>query len=76
MFRDPLIAVITLIAGTFTTTYSQSNKPIPVESWVTNPDRSALFQKQSDSVFFRNDNGGWRTPIVVDDKQQLQEIER
>ncbi|MEI6049738.1 MAG: glycoside hydrolase family 30 beta sandwich domain-containing protein [Bacteroidota bacterium] len=75
MLRNSLIVILTLIAGTFNTAYSQNDKPIFVESWVTNPDRSALFQKQPDSVFFRNSNSGWGIPIVVDDKQQFQEID-
>jgi glucosylceramidase len=46
-----------------------------IESWITNPDRSALFKKQSDSLFFSDNNEGWGTTIVVDDQQQYQGID-
>ncbi|MFZ0280576.1 MAG: glycoside hydrolase family 30 beta sandwich domain-containing protein, partial [Bacteroidales bacterium] len=41
----------------------------------TNPDRSALFEKQSDSLFFRNSNQGGGNTIVIDEAQQFQDID-
>jgi glucosylceramidase len=45
-----------------------------IESWVTNPDRSALFEKQ-ESVSFTLENRGRGTAIVVDDRQQFQTLD-
>jgi glucosylceramidase len=45
-----------------------------IESWVTNPDRSSLFQRQSDPIAFRP--GGGRGPaIVIDPAQQMQSMD-
>jgi len=74
MVRNSLVAVI-LLSVTFSSGFSQKEKSIEVESWVTNPDRSALFQKQSDTVIFRNSNEDWGTPIVIDEAQQFQSID-
>lgn len=73
MLRNSLIAVISLLGITFSPGYSQNIIPTQIESWVTNPDRSSLFQKQPDIVAFGN--GGRGTAIVIDDKQQFQEID-
>jgi glucosylceramidase len=46
----------------------------PIEAWVTNPDRSSLFQKSPDSIHFRT--SGARAPlIVIDPAQQFQSID-
>lgn len=55
--------------------YSQQVKPVRIESWITNPDRSSLFEKQSDSLFFSNSNRGGGNTIIVDDRQHFQEID-
>lgn len=75
MIRNSLIAVLTILAVTFSSGYSQNEKPVMVESWVTNSDRSALFQKQSDTIVFTNGDQGWGAPIVIDDVQQFQSID-
>ena len=75
MVRNLFIAILTLSEVIFSIGYSQSNQPILVESWVTNPDRSALFQKQSESLLFSNSARGGGTSIVIDDEQQFQDIE-
>jgi len=55
---------------------SQKAKRVSAESWVTNPDRSMLFQKQTDSVFFGTSAGRNRgATIVIDESLQLQEID-
>jgi glucosylceramidase len=55
--------------------YCQERKPIQIGSWLTNPDRSALFEKQSDTLNFSDINDGWGTTIVVDDRQEFQGID-
>lgn len=45
-----------------------------IEAWVTNPDRSSLFQKAPDTIPFRN--SPTRGPvIVIDPAQQMQSID-
>jgi glucosylceramidase len=75
MIRTSFITTLALVAFTSATGYSQTDKPFLVESWVTNPDRSSLFQKQSDTIVFTNTNHEWGTPIIIDDAQQFQSID-
>lgn len=55
--------------------FSQKVKPVQIDSWITNPDRSSLFQKQSDTLLFGFSNRGGGATIVLDDRQQFQEID-
>ena len=55
--------------------FSQESKALRIDSWITNQDRSALFEKQKDSIFFSNSNRGGGAAIVIDDRQELQEID-
>ena len=55
--------------------YCQKGKTIQIGSWITNADRSALFTKQCDSLFFSDNNKGGGTTIVIDKEQQLQGID-
>jgi glucosylceramidase len=60
-------------AGMATTGYGQWE----IESWVTQPDRSALFEKQKETVPFTQEaarRGGGAT-IVVDESQPMQTID-
>jgi len=75
MVRILFIALLILPALSISTCYSQDNKLIAVDSWVTNHDRSALFQEQTDTVVFSPKNNAWGTPIVIDDAQQFQLID-
>jgi glucosylceramidase len=74
MLRNSLIAILTLITGILNSGYSQAVKPVMVESWITNSDRSSLFQKQSDNVAFSN-SGGRGAAIIIDEASQFQEID-
>jgi glucosylceramidase len=74
MLRNSLIAILTLITGILNSGYSQTVKPVMVESWITNSDRSSLFQKQSDIVAFSN-SGGRGSAIIIDEASQFQEID-
>jgi glucosylceramidase len=75
MLRKSLIPVVVICLAVLRTGYAQNEKTIPVESWLTNPDRSALFQKQSENIVLANKNHGGGATIVVDDRQQFQEID-
>ena len=55
--------------------FSQESKTLQIGSWVTYHDRSALFEKQSDTLIFSNFNKGWGTTIVIDDRQEFQGID-
>ena len=63
----------TLFAAT--SLFAQNPEPVKIEAWVTNPDRSALFEKQSETVSFSNKERGWGGKIIVDDTQKLQPID-
>jgi glucosylceramidase len=75
MLRKTLILLLAIWMAVLRTGYAQNEKTIPVESWLTNPDRSALFREQSDKIVFSNKNRGGGATIVVDDRQQFQEID-
>jgi glucosylceramidase len=51
------------------------SQPRLIESWITNPDRSALFERQPDNISFSERNNGRGSTIVVDDLQQMQTID-
>ncbi|MBK7132305.1 MAG: glucosylceramidase [Bacteroidales bacterium] len=72
--KNRLLMIVTIVTISIVTGYSQNSKKQYVESWVTNADRSALFQKQTDSVFFGTSRGGGAT-IIIDEAQQFQEID-
>ncbi|GHU83646.1 glucosylceramidase [Bacteroidia bacterium] len=51
-----------------------AQQPRQIESWVTNNDRSALFTKQTEIKSFE-ERSNPRTPIIVNDRIQYQEID-
>jgi glucosylceramidase len=65
--RTTSIAFLVVHAGLLTA-------QTPIEAWVTNPDRSSLFQKSTEVTAFRNSAA--RGPvIVIDGAQQMQPID-
>lgn len=65
------IACLVVRAGLLT---AQTAKPREIQSWITNADRSSLFQKAPQTIPFRN--GAARGPvIVIDPALQMQSIE-
>jgi glucosylceramidase len=55
---------------------AQTSAPVQIESWVTNQDRSSLFQKQPNPVAFQNRAGGrGGQPIVIDESTQMQSMD-
>ena len=67
LFLTTLIGVSSLFA--------QNAELGKIESWVTNGDRSALFEKQAETVSFSNKERGWGGKIIIDDNQKLQTID-
>jgi glucosylceramidase len=67
-----LMALTTVGAGRL---WAQTRKPVEVEAWVTNPDRSALFEKQSGRVSFADRSRGWGSPIVIDEESRMQTVD-
>jgi glucosylceramidase len=71
-FRISFICLILSLTGNLL--FAQSSE---IESWVTKPDRSALFQKQPGKIAFSNENNerGYSTPIIIDDRQEYQSMD-
>jgi len=55
--------------------FAQNAEPGKIEAWITNADRSALFEKQSETVSFSKRERGWGGTIVIDENQKLQTID-
>ena len=53
---------------------AQAGLPNHIDAWVTNADRSSLFQKQPETIPFRN-TGGRGPAIVIDRGLQMQSID-
>jgi glucosylceramidase len=47
-------------------------QPGEISAWITQPDRSVLFEQQSDTLNFRNQRSGRTPAIVVDDRTAYQ----
>jgi glucosylceramidase len=54
---------------------AQTSSPNQIEGWVTNPDRSSLFQKQLEPIVFRTRNAASGSAIVIDAAQQMQSMD-
>jgi glucosylceramidase len=66
------IAFLVVNAGILS---AQTSSPNQIEGWVTNPDRSSLFQRQLEPIVFRNRNDARGATIVVDAAQQMQSVD-
>lgn len=53
----------------------ENAEQVKIEAWITNADRSALFEKQADPISFSNRDSRRGTAIVIDDAQPLQPID-
>ena len=54
---------------------AQNTDIAKIEVWITNADRSALFEKQAAQVSFSSRNSGRGAAIVIDEGQELQSID-
>ena len=50
-------------------------QPERIESWITNPDRSALFEKQPEITFSEKNSSRGGSTIIIDDSHQMQTID-
>jgi glucosylceramidase len=67
------LTLVALAALNVTFLFSQSDR---LESWITNRDRSALFENQTEVVTFSEKNNGYGgSAIVIDDSHQMQTID-
>ena len=53
----------------------QNAEAVKIEAWITNADRSSLFEKQSEELSFSTRDSRRGTAIVIDDGQPLQSID-
>jgi glucosylceramidase len=67
-----LTALLFFTAGVLS---AQTPPASQMEAWVTNPDRSSLFQQQAQPIPFRNGGGARGSVIVVDAALQMQSME-
>jgi glucosylceramidase len=51
------------------------NGAVGVEAWVTNPDRSALFERQSERITFGGRGRSYGAPIIIDDQLRMQTMD-
>ena len=67
------LTLVALAALNVTFLFAQ---PGQIESWITNRDRSALFEKQAEVVTFSEKKNGYGGPaIVIDESHQMQTID-
>jgi glucosylceramidase len=69
------IASIAFLAVASGALAAQATPPNQIESWVTNPDRSSLFQKLPEPVVFGARSNGRGSVIVIDPAQQMQSVD-
>lgn len=55
--------------------FAQQTEPLNIEAWVTTGDRSALFEKQAETVSFSNRDTRRGAAIVIDENQPMQLID-
>ena len=76
MFKiTPTIASIVFLAVASGPVAAQANLPNQIEGWVTNPDRSALFQKLPEPIVFGARSNARGAVIVIDPAQQMQSMD-
>lgn len=67
MKSAPTIALIAFMAVSPAVLSAQANSPTHIEAWVTNPDRSSLFQTVPEQILFRG-NSNTRGPVIAIDR--------
>ena len=70
-----MTAAIALLAVGTRIVFAQTAAPNQIESWVTNPDRSSMFQKSAEPIAFRANANAGGTAIVIDPTQQMQTVD-
>ena len=64
-----------LMAGISCFSFAQFPETIEIEAWVTNPDRSVLFEKMPEKIPFSNVAQGRGLPIVIDESHTMQGVD-
>lgn len=64
-----------LMAAISCYSYAQNSNNTEIEAWVTNPDRSVLFEKSPNKIVFSDKGRGRGTPIIIDESHTLQSID-
>jgi glucosylceramidase len=67
--------LFSLIAGFSLVTYLQVAGQVSIEAWVTQPDRSMLFEKSSEKINFTDKGRSRGLPIIVDESHAMQVID-
>jgi len=75
MKSTPTIASIAFLAVASGAVAAQASSPNQIEGWVTNPDRSSLFQKLPEPLVFGAGNNARGSVIVIDPAQQMQSLD-
>jgi glucosylceramidase len=64
-----------LLLAALVNSNAQTNQPAYIESWITNADRSMLFEKQKDTLVFAAKSRGRGTPIIIDEGLSMQTMD-
>jgi len=75
MIRSFVIAILVVLASFAPLVPAQSGATPTVEQWVSRPDKSALFMRQTETLAFSSDNRGRGPTIVIDEQMQMQSID-
>jgi glucosylceramidase len=75
MKSTPTIASIVFLAVGSGTVAGQTNSSNQIEGWVTNPDRSSLFQKLPEPLVFGARSNARGSVIVIDPAEQMQPLD-
>ncbi|NDV56018.1 glucosylceramidase [Parabacteroides sp. 52] len=62
-------------SGLLLTANAQNAPSFEIESWVTQPDRSALFEKQTEKIPFTTQGRRGGATIVIDEQQTMQSVD-
>ena len=69
-----ICCLLALSAASMAQTADKSSDTREIEAWITNADRSALFEKQPENLKFDSEEGRG-LPIIINDRQQYQSID-
>ncbi|MDH6358218.1 glycoside hydrolase family 30 beta sandwich domain-containing protein [Parabacteroides sp. PF5-9] len=74
--RKKLMAAL-LLSGFISAGWAQQTPSFEIEAWVTEPDRSVLFQQQTEKIPFSSTPQGRRTgsTIVIDEQHAMQSVD-
>ncbi len=72
IMKNNLLCLI--LAGISGITCAQTTLP-EIESWITKPDRSALFERMPEKIPFSENGRGRGLPIVIDESHSMQTID-